>query len=415
MSRLGQLRQTAGFGAALYAQRAGTQYLARVRHEPLAMLQTRKGFDDPYAIYRLMREQGTLSLTPNNNWSTASHRVCNAVLRDRKFGVVQDEQLDLSFLGMNPPDHTRLRRLAQPMFSPKMLPAFRTRIENTVGDLLDQAAATAARGGSFDLISAFAAPLPISVITELLGIPDADSREFAEHGAVVGSALDGVKSLRHAARFQAANAKLHTLFEGLFDLRRREPADDLISRLIAAEGDQVKPSELEPMVFLLLIAGFETTVNLIGNCVLALMQNPEQWEALRADPEGMAPKAVEEALRYDPPVQGTSRIALEDTELEGQHVRRGQWVVTMIGGAGRDPEVYERPEAFDIQRESPAEHLAFSSGIHYCVGQPLARMEATIAMQLLAERMPRLRLAGAPRRRRTSTIRGLRGLVVRGG
>jgi cytochrome P450 len=177
----------------------------------------------------------------------------------------------------------------------------------------------------------------------------------------------------------------------------------------------VKPSELEPMVFLLLIAGFETTVNLIGNCVLALMRDPEQWEALRADPERMAPKAVEEALRYDPPVQGTSRIALEDTELEGQLVRRGQWVVTMIGGAGRDPEVYERPDAFDIQRESPAEHLAFSSGIHYCVGQPLARMEVTIAMQLLAERMPKLRLAGAPRRRRTSTIRGLKELVVRGG
>lgn len=408
MSRLGQ---TAGFAAALYAQRARTQYLAHVRHEPLAMLQTRKGLNDPYAIYRLMREQGTLRLTANGNWATASHRVCNAVLRDRKFGVVQDEQLDLSFLGMNPPDHTRLRRLAQPMFSPKTLPAFRARIERTVGELLDRAPAGR---GAFDLVSAFAAPLPISVITELLGIPDADSREFSRHGAVVGSALDGIKSLRHAARFQRANAELHTLFEGLFDLRRREPADDLISRLIAAEGDQVKPGELEPMVFLLLIAGFETTVNLIGNCVLALMKNPDQWEALRADPEGMAPKAVEEALRFDPPVQGTSRIALEDTELEGQRVRRGQWVLTMIGAAGRDPEVYERPDVFDIHRETGVEHLAFSSGIHYCVGQPLARMEATIAMQVLAERMPRLRVAGAVRRRRTSTIRGVGRLPVRG-
>jgi cytochrome P450 len=210
----------------------------------------------------------------------------------------------------------------------------------------------------------------------------------------------------------AANAKLHTLFEKLFDLRRREPADDLISRLLAAEGDQVKPSELEPMVFLLLIAGFETTVNLIGNCVLALMNNPEQWEALRADPEQLAPKAVEEALRYDPPVQGTSRIALEDLELEGEYLRRGQWVVTMIGGAGRDPEVYDRPETFDITRENPAEHLAFSAGIHYCVGQPLARMELTIAMQLLAERMPKLKLAGPVRRRNTSTIRGLSQLPV---
>jgi cytochrome P450 len=296
------------------------------------------------------------------------------------------------------------------MFSPKTLPTFRTRIEKTVGDLLDQAAA---RNGSFDLVSAFAQPLPISVITELLGIPDADSREFGEHGAVVGSALDGIKSLRHAARFQAANANLHTLFENLFDLRRREPADDLITRLLATEGDQLQPGELEPMVFLLLIAGFETTVNLIGNCALALMNNPDQWQALRADPERLAPKAVEEALRYDPPVQGTSRIALEPTELEGHQIRRGQWIVTMIGAAGRDPEIYSHPDTFDIQRDAPADHLAFSSGIHYCVGQPLARMEATIAIQLLAERMPKLELASPPRRRRTSTIRGLTQLPVR--
>jgi cytochrome P450 len=406
---MSRITQTAGFAASLYLQRAYVQYLAHVRREPLALLQTRRGHEDPYTIYRQMRESGPLSLTSRGNWATASHRVCNAVLRDRRFGVVQDEQLDLSFLGMNPPDHTRLRRMAQPAFSPKNLPSFRGRIENTVAELLDRAAND---GGRFDLVSGFAAPLPISVITELLGIPDADSREFAEHGAVIGSALDGIRSLGQAARFQAADAKLQDLFHRLFELRRREPADDLISRLVAAEGDQIKPGELTPMVFLLLIAGFETTVNLIGNCVLALMHNPEQWEALRADPERLAPKAVEEALRYDPPVQGTSRIALEDTHLEGRPVRQGQWVLTMIGAAGRDPEVYERPDVFDIERDHPAEHLAFSSGIHYCVGQPLARMEVTIAMQLLAERMPKLRLAGTARRRKTSTIRGLRYLPV---
>ena len=406
---MSRLTQTAGFVTSLYTQRAFTHYLASVRHEPMAQLATRKGSQDPYAIYRRMQQNGPLYLTARGNWSTASHRVCNAVLRDRKFGVMQDEYLDLSFLGMNPPDHTRLRRLAQPAFSPKTLPAFRDRIENTVADLLDRATS---RGGSFDLVTDFAAPLPISVITELLGIPDADSREFAEHGAVVGGALDGVNSLRQAARFQAAQAALHTLFENVFELRRREPADDLISRLLAAEGDQLQPSELEPMVFLLLIAGFETTVNVIGNCVLALLRNPEQWEALRADPERLAPQAVEEALRYDPPVQGTSRIALEDAELEGRHVRRGQTVFTMLGGAGRDPEVYDHPDTFDIERTNPAEHLAFSGGIHYCVGQPLARMELNIAIQMLAERMPKLRLAGPVRRRRTTTIRGLQRLVV---
>ncbi|WP_194914923.1 cytochrome P450 [Catenulispora rubra] len=408
MSAFSKFSQTAGFAASLYAQRAGTQYLAHVRREPMAMLMTRKGREDPYAVYRRMRERGTLTLTARGNWSTTSHRVCNAVLRDRRFGVVQDEQLDLSFLGMNAPDHTRLRRLAQPAFSPKTLPAFRTRIESTVGELLDRASTD----GRFDVVSGFAAPLPISVITELLGIPDADSGEFAEHGAVIGGALDGIQSLRQAARFAASDAKLHALFEKLFELRRREPADDLISRLIAAEGDQVKPGELEPMVFLLLIAGFETTVNVIGNGVLALLNNPDQWEALRADPERLAPKAVEEALRYDPPVQATSRIALEDLELEGHQIKRGQWVVTLLGAAGRDPEVYDHPDHFAIDRQDPADHLAFSSGAHYCVGQPLARMELTIAMQLLAERMPQLKIAGPVHRKPGSTIRGLRHLPV---
>lgn len=413
MSKFSNFSQTAGFAAALYTQRASTRYLAHVRREPMAMLMTRKGREDPYAIYRRMRERGTLALTPRGNWSTTSHRVCSAVLRDRRFGVVQDEQLDMSFLGMNAPDHTRLRRLAQPAFSPKTLPSFRARIESTVGELLDRASASA--DGRFDVVSGFAAPLPISVITELLGIPGADSREFAEHGAVIGGALDGIQSLRQAARFAASDAKLHALFENLFALRRREPADDLISRLIAAEGDQVKPSELEPMVFLLLIAGFETTVNVIGNGILALLNNPDQWEALRADPERLAPKAVEEALRYDPPVQATSRIALEDVELEGHHIKKGQWVVTLLGAAGRDPEVYDHPEQFDIDRRDPADHLAFSSGAHYCVGQPLARMELTIAMQLLAERMPQLKIAGPVRRKSGSTIRGLRQLPVSAG
>ncbi|WP_194925314.1 cytochrome P450 [Catenulispora pinisilvae] len=410
---MSKFSQTVGLATGLALRRAEVRYLAYIEHEPMAMLQTRKGHEDPYAIYRLMRQNGTLTLSPRGNFVTAHHRVCNAVLRDRRFGVAPDPDLNLSFLGMNPPDHTRLRRLAQPAFSPKTLPTFRDRIEKTVGSLLDQAAAGGAGGGRFDLVPAFAAPLPISVITDLLGIPDADSREFGEHGAVVGSVLDGIQSVRHAARFQAANARLHTLFESLFELRRREPADDLITRLVAAEAeDVVKPGELEHMVFLLLIAGFETTVNVIGNCVLALMNNPEQWEALRADPEHMAPKAVEEALRYDPPVQGTSRIALEDVELEGRMVRRGQWVFTMIGGAGHDPDVYERPDEFDIGRDASAEHLAFSGGVHYCVGQPLARMELNIAMQLLAERMPKLRVAGPVRRRKTSTIRGLRQLPV---
>jgi cytochrome P450 len=184
------------------------------------------------------------------------------------------------------------------------------------------------------------------------------------------------------------------VFENLFALRRREPRDDIISRLVTAGDDQVKPGEILTMWVLLLVAGFETTVNLIGNSVLALLGHPEQWRALCADQATMAAKAVEETLRYDPLVQLTSRVALEPVELDGRPIPPGRWVVTLIGGANRDPEAYDNPGTFDIHRTSTADHLAFSSGIHYRLGQPLARLGATIALRMLAERMPGLSQAG---------------------
>jgi cytochrome P450 len=415
---MSQLRQALSFATALYRQRAGVAVAGYLRRDPMALLQLRPGRDNPYAIYDQMRRIGTLTPTRLGNWATTSHRVCNAVLRDRRFGVrpaddpaPDPDGFNLSFLEMNPPDHTRLRRLAQPAFSPKQMAGYRPRIERTVGDLLDRAAAA----GDFDLVPALAAPLPIAVITDLLGIPDADAENFARYGRVIGSALDGIRSLSHASQLQAANVELQALFEGLFALRRREPADDVVSRVIAAEGDQVAPDELLPMFVLLLVAGFETTVNLIGNAVNALLDHPEQWEALCADPAGMAEKTVDETLRFDPPVQRTMRVALEPLELDHTLVHEGQWMVTLIGAANRDPEAYPDPDRFDIHRVPTVDHLAFSSGIHYCVGAPLARIEATIALQSLAERMPELRRAGAIRRRNSNTIRGPIHLPVRAG
>jgi len=382
----------------------------------MALLVLRPGRDDPYAIYERMRRSGPIQRTRLGNWVTVSHRLCNLILRDRRFGVRPADAMahspgatDLSFLEMNPPDHTRLRRVVQPAFSPKLIAEYAPRIERTVAGLLDRAEAA----GRFDLVSTLAAPLPIAVITQLLGIPDADAGRFAQYGRLIGGAIDGIRSLSHATRLRAADAELDALFERLFALRRREPADDLVSRLVAAEGDQVKPGELRALCGLLLIAGFETTVNLIGNAVNALLDHPDQWATLCADPANFAAKAVEETLRYDPPVQRTGRFALEAAELDGLQVHKGQFLVTLLGAANRDPEVYPRPDRFDLHRAQTVDHLAFSSGIHYCVGAPLARLEATIALRALAERMPRLRRAGRTRRRNAVTIRGPIHLPVR--
>jgi hypothetical protein len=416
---MADVRRTVTFATALYRRRLDFAFHGYVRRDPMSLLHLRAGRENPYAVYDRLRAQGTLVPSRFGNWVTTSHRLCNTVLRDRRFGVRNTElsgmgvagaEFDMSFLDRDPPDHTRLRRLAQPAFSPRQMAAYRPRVERTVDDLLD----AAERAGEFDLVPAFAAPLPITVISDLMGVPDADADRFARYGVVIASALDGIRSLGHAARLQAANERLKALFEDLFELRRREPADDVVSRIIAAEGDQIHPGEVLPMCNLLLVAGFETTVNLVGNAVYALMRHPEQWRELCADPT-LAEAAVEETLRWDPPVQRTARCAHEDLELAGRTVRRGEFVITLLGAANRDPEAYPDPDTFDIHRVQTADHLAFSSGIHYCVGAPLARMEAIIALRRLAERMPGLRPAGPVRRRTSSVVRGPIRFPVRSG
>jgi P450-derived glycosyltransferase activator len=417
---MAEIRQTLTFATGLYRRRFDFAFHGYLRRDPMSLLHLRAGRDNPYVIYERLRARGTLVPTRFGNWVTPSHRICNAILRDRRFGVRQGElngvasatdEFDMSFLDRDPPDHTRLRRLAQPAFSPKQMAGYRPLIEQQVDTLLDAAAAD----GDFDLVSALAAPLPIAVITDLLGVPDADSAQFAEVGTIIGSALDGIHSLGHAARLQAANHQLRRLFEELFELRRSAPSDDVISRIVAAEGDQIQPHEMIPMCNLLLVAGFETTVNLVGNAVNTLLDHPAQWRDLCDDPAGLAGPAVEETLRYDPPVQRTARCATVDVELDGRTVRAGEFVVTLLGAANRDPEAFAEPNKFDIHREQTADHLAFSSGIHYCVGQPLARLEAVIALRRLAERMPDLRRGGPIKRRVSSVVRGPIHLPVHGG
>lgn len=412
MTTIAHARTAARFAGGLYRERWDRWYAGRVRGDDLARLSLPEGRRDPYAVYEQMRAKGPMLPTRLGNWVTTSHAVCNQVLRSRAFGVREeddlassagftDDQFDLSFLSLNPPDHERLRRVAAPAFSPRMMTAYASTIDRTVAQLLDDAE----RRARFDLVADLAAPLPIAVITAMMGVADADVCAFQEYGAALGSALDGVTSLGQARRVMTANRELEKLFERLFEEREREPRDDLVSVIVAARGERIQPHEMVPMCSLLLIAGFETTVNLIGNATRALLAHPEQWQLLREDPS-LASAAVEEVLRWDPPVQETARLSFRDTEIGGLPIRRNQALILLLAAANRDPDVFPDPARFDITRTPAAEHLAFSSGIHYCLGAPLARLEATSAITALTQRMPGLRQVGKVEMRPSRLIRG---------
>lgn len=376
--------------------------------------------ENPYPTYRRLREQGPL-VSSRLPFQTATTRAAvDQVLRSRDFGVEppgdleiaeQFNAVELSFLQKDPPDHTRLRKLARPAFSPRRMAEYRTEIEKITAELLD----TALAHGEFDLMRDFAQPLPITVISRLLGVPERDNADFVRIGYVVGGALDGAGSARHLREIRDATAELDLLFERLMAERRTNPRGDVVSTLVKQSDEgELTASELGSMCRLLLLAGFETTVNLIGNGVMALLRHREQWERLTADPD-LVTGAVEEVLRFDSPVQITGRWAQRDTEVEGVRVRAGEQVMCLIGSANRDPGHFGDPDRFDITRPDSGEHLSFSSGAHYCLGAPLARLEGEIAFQALAQRAPGLRPTAMPTRRGTLTVRSLSAFPVTAG
>jgi len=409
MSSATKALQAAKFLSGMYRERARILYWAHVRGDLFSRLILPNHYTDPYQIYEEMRARGPLVPTRLGNYTTTSHRVCNEVLRSRRFGVRPEDGsedlanqagLDLSLLELNPPDHTRIRRLAAPAFTPRRMAGYVGLVDQAIQGLLDQCE----REGEFDLMTSFASPLPIAVVTHLLGLPN-DPERLRRLGSTIARALDGIWSLGQARTLAVADAELRTTFAELLDRRRADPRNDLVSALVAEQGRDITPAELSALVRLILIAGFETTVNAIGNGMHWLLADREQWDLLVKDP-GRAPAVVEEVLRFDPPVQQTARVANQPTEVGEVLIVKNQWVITLLAAANRDPEVYPDPNRFDITRESPVEHLAFSGGIHYCLGSPLARLELTQAFCALAERFPRIRQTAPITMRPGTTLRG---------
>ena len=381
---------------------------------------------DPYPLYAQVRSRGLVK-SSLGLFTVADHAAVESILRDRRFssspthqrgyrppsyppGDPRAELPAADLLTLDPPDHTRLRRLVSGAFTPRAIAGLEPWIREVTVRLL-----TAADGaGGFDLIDALAFPLPIAVICHLLGVPARDQAQFRAWGHEVAASLEPQLAAAARAQSRAAEVALTGYLRDLVRERRANPDDSILSALIAAEdeGDRLTSAEVVSTALLLLVAGFETTVNLIGNGTVALMGSPDSWDRLRQDP-ALVPAAVEEMLRYDSPVQLTSRIATEEVEVGGAVIAAGRAVITLIGGANRDPEVFQQPDQFRIDRPDSGRHLSFSLGIHHCLGASLARLEARIAIEELTRRYPALEPAAPPTRRSLLVLRGFESVPVR--
>lgn len=383
---------------------------------------------DPYPVYRQILDGGPLQMPENNLHVFSSFADCDEVLRhpascsDRLKSTTAQRAIAAGqhprpfgtpgFLFLDPPDHTRLRRLVGKAFSPKVVKALEPDIAAMVDGLLDEVA----EAGEFEAIADLAYPLPVAVICRLLGVPIEDEPKFSSASALLGQGLDPFiaftgESPGAEERLQAG-LWLRGYLRDLMERRRAEPADDLISGLIAVEesGDQLTEEEIVATCNLLLIAGHETTVNLIANAILAMLRHREHWTALAADAD-RAPGIVEETLRYDPPVQLVGRVAGADMTIGEARIPKGDTMMLLLAAAQRDPGVTERPDDFDPTREA-IRHLAFGKGPHFCLGAPLARMEAAVTLSAVTRRFPRARLAGEPAYKPNVTLRGMASLPV---
>ena len=395
------------------------------------ILLTPEGKADPYSRYNAIREATPAFETDLGFMVVTRFDDCQWVLRDPRFGKGTEmrtwEQYDMSeadwearfggynrrvtsMLAMNPPDHTRLRRLVAKAFTPKTVDTLRPDIERLTDELLDRVG-----GGVVDVIPEIALQLPIAVISEMLGVPES---YWAELQPLVRAATATLEINPPLEKLDAASAATHELadrFEGLIAERRAEPTDDLLSLLVHVEeaGDQLSHDELISTVLLIFGAGFETTTNLIGNGLLALLDHPDQLQRLRDD-RSLLPTGVEEMLRWDSPVQIDGRRAFDDLDVHGFAVHEGDEVVTLLGAANRDPRTFDDPDRFDVGREH-VPLMSFGAGIHFCLGAPLARAEGRVLFDRLMDRYPAIEPAwdDRPRYRDSIVLRGLEALPVR--
>lgn len=386
---------------------------------------------DPYPVYRRLRDEHPILWNPESGqWLLSRHADVNRLLRDRRLGRTYLHQSthaemgrpeppdwhapfhelnDAGMLDLEPPDHTRIRRLVLKAFTPRTVEAMRTRIQAVVDGLIDAFDGA----GEVDLIADFAEPLPVTVIAELLGIPESDRHHLRPWSADICLMYELKPSDAAARRAVAASVAFGVYLRGLLAERRARPGDDLISALAAVvdDGETLTETELVATCVLLLNAGHEASVNGAGNGWWTLFRHPDALARLRAEPD-LLPTAVEELLRFDTPLSMFERWVLEPIEIDGLQIPRGGEVALLFASANRDPAAFPNPEVLDLTRD-PNPYLSFGAGIHYCLGAPLAKLELGIAFGTMLRRVPRLELVETPRWKPTFVLRGLEALRVR--
>ncbi|MVU82023.1 cytochrome P450 [Nocardia sp. ET3-3] len=404
-------------------EQGGARWFLRLQargDNPFArLITTPEALRDPYPQIEAIRARGRLVHSAYFS-ATTDYDLIRTMLRDNRFGSFGPDGLDMpqwlrnsmkkaptppnpveppSMLMMDPPEHTRLRKSVSAAFTPRAIGRLRDRVESVTAELLN----ALPPDGSADLIENFAQQVPIAIIAEMLGFPQDKRDEFLAWGDAGSPLLDIGISWRTWRDAYLAMGVMDRYLDGHLAQLRSEPGEDILSSLVTA-GD-LDDRELKATASLLMGAGFETTVNLIGNGIVQLLSHPEQLAKLREDPE-LWPQAVDEILRFDPPVTMTARIALCDAEIGGFTLPAGTVIVMSLAGANRDPDKFEDPNRFDITRSNAKEHLTFSSGIHTCLGASLARMEGVYALRSLFDNFPNLALSGAPQRRPLYTLHG---------